>query len=63
MCRLIVSIALVLSFTAPVAQAQWPQFRGPDGQGHSDDQNVPMNWSENESIAWKSAIPGEGWSS
>jgi outer membrane protein assembly factor BamB len=43
--------------------AQWPQFRGPDGQGHSDDKRVPLKWSETDSIAWKSAVPGSGWSS
>jgi outer membrane protein assembly factor BamB len=43
--------------------AQWPQFRGPDGQGHSNEKRVPLKWSETESIAWKTAVPGSGWSS
>ncbi|MFP6619727.1 MAG: quinonprotein alcohol dehydrogenase, partial [Pirellulaceae bacterium] len=43
--------------------AQWPQFRGPDGQGHSNEKRVPLKWSETESIAWKSSVPGSGWSS
>lgn len=42
----------------------WPQFRGPTGQGSaSDDQEVPLTWSETENVAWKSRIPGAGWSS
>ncbi|MFT4549595.1 MAG: outer membrane protein assembly factor BamB [Verrucomicrobiales bacterium] len=41
----------------------WPQFRGPDGQGHSAAVGVPIKWSEKDNVVWKKAIPGEGWSS
>ncbi len=41
----------------------WPQFRGPGGQGHSAEKNLPLQWSETSNIAWKTAIPGRGWSS
>ena len=41
----------------------WPQFRGPDGQGHSDSAGIPLHWSETVSVAWKTPVPGEGWSS
>lgn len=41
----------------------WPQFRGPDGQGHGVGHNLPIKWSEITNIAWKTDLPGEGWSS
>src|SRR3982750_1213529 len=41
----------------------WPQFRGPDGQGHSSEQGLPVEWSEQKNVAWKTAVPGRGWSS
>jgi outer membrane protein assembly factor BamB len=41
----------------------WPEFRGPTGQGHSPAKNVPLKWSATENVAWKTAIPGSGWSS
>ena len=41
----------------------WPQFRGPDGQGHSAERSLPVSWSEKENIRWKVPIPGLGWSS
>jgi len=44
-------------------QADWPQFRGPDGQGHADAREVPTTWSETENVVWKTPIPGKGWSS
>jgi outer membrane protein assembly factor BamB len=40
----------------------WPQFRGPDGQGHADVQKLPLRWTE-ATAAWKTPIPGLGWSS
>jgi outer membrane protein assembly factor BamB len=43
--------------------ADWPQFRGPDGQGHSAETGLPLTWSETENVAWKTPIPGLGWSS
>ncbi len=41
----------------------WPRFRGPDMMGQSDAENLPDTWSATENIAWKTAIPGTGWSS
>jgi outer membrane protein assembly factor BamB len=41
----------------------WPEFRGPGGQGHSNERGVPLNWSEGKNIAWKTPVPGLGWSS
>ncbi len=56
---------LAAALTAFVAHAadEWPQFRGPDGQGHSDARNVPIEWSDTQHVAWKTEIPGKGWSS
>lgn len=57
--------ALTLVLLAGLASAadSWPAYRGPTAQGHSDAKGVPLQWSESEHIAWKTAIPGEGWSS
>ena len=40
----------------------WPQFRGPDGQGHST-LPLPTTWAEDKNVAWKTPLPGKGWSS
>ena len=45
------------------AQTEWPQFRGPSGQGHSSETNLPREWSETKNVVWKTAIHGRGWSS
>ena len=51
------------ALAADVPSADWPQFRGPDGNGHSRATGLPLRWSETENIAWKTAVPGRGWSS
>lgn len=53
----------VLLFAAPAAASDvWPEFRGPGGQGHSDSTGLPLEWSEDENVAWKTAVHGKGWS-
>lgn len=59
-------LSLVLAFvvSSPSVQAEnWPQFRGPDGQGHSASKTLPTEWNNTKNVAWKQEIPGEGWSS
>jgi len=51
-----------MSFASDGAQT-WPQFRGPDGQGHVTHDDVPTQWSDSEGVRWKTALPGRGWSS
>jgi len=51
------------AWTAPVEAADWPQFRGPGGQGHSPAVGLPERWSETENVAWKVPVEGTGWSS
>jgi outer membrane protein assembly factor BamB len=62
--RLIRLIAVVGLLWAASARAEnWPQFRGPTGQGISAEKSLPTIWSATENIAWKTAVEGEGWSS
>ena len=49
---------------APPAWAQdWPEFRGPGGQGHSAERGLPLQWAEGKNVAWKTPVAGLGWSS
>jgi len=45
------------------ADDDWRQFRGPDGQGEARADDLPLTWSETENVAWKTPVPGKGWSS
>jgi outer membrane protein assembly factor BamB len=48
---------------ALLAIAQWPQFRGPDGNGVSTATGLPTTWSETQNVRWKTPIHGRAWSS
>jgi outer membrane protein assembly factor BamB len=46
--------------TLAVHADNWPQWRGPQGDGVSLETGLPANWSETENLAWKLALPGMG---
>src|SRR5436190_5488003 len=41
----------------------WPQFRGPRGDGTSTSTGLPLHWTETENVKWKVPIHGRAWSS
>jgi outer membrane protein assembly factor BamB len=49
--------------TVVAAEEDWPEFRGPTGQGHSSATGLPVKWDLSANVRWKVAIPGKGWSS
>jgi hypothetical protein len=56
---LLVASTLFLS-----TQAQnWPNWRGPNGDGTSTEINLPVKWDSITNVLWKSEIPGTGHSS
>ena len=59
---LVVLSVLVAGARLAVAE-DWPQFRGPTGQGLSSEVELPVEWSESRNVRWKAAVAGTGWSS
>jgi outer membrane protein assembly factor BamB len=57
------AVAIAVAAAGSLLAADWPQFRGPDGNGLSSATDVPLHWSATEHVKWKRAIPGAGWSS
>src|SRR5665213_2673855 len=60
---IVASIAIALLTSHLFAAGEWPQFRGPTGQGISTATNVPVEWNALKNVAWKIDVPGSGWSS
>jgi outer membrane protein assembly factor BamB len=56
-------LLLMLSLPLMRGAENWPQFRGPDGTGHSDARGLPLSWSETRNVIWKTAVHDRGWSS
>jgi outer membrane protein assembly factor BamB len=54
----------LVSCLASLAHADdWPEFRGPTGQGLVPTGTLPTTWNKEKNLAWKQQIPGKGWSS
>ena len=51
----------LIGFGAAVAD-DWPQFRGGTAQGLAPNATAPTAWSNTDHLAWRTAIPGAGWS-
>lgn len=58
-----VVVGLVGAIASAATLADWPQFRGPDGCGHSAASGLPSRWSETDNVVWKATIEGLAWSS
>ncbi len=61
--RKLVVAFLCISATTPAFGEDWTRFRGPNGQGISTESGLPTEWGNDKNIAWKTPIPGTGWSS
>lgn len=48
---------------AAVQAEDWPQFRGPNGAARAANAAVPLHWSEQLHLRWKTPLPGPGASS
>lgn len=62
---LVTVLVTVLATSAVTAwgQDQWPEFRGPTGDGHATSQRLPVEFGESSRVKWKTPIHGKGWSS
>ncbi len=59
-----VSLALTAVLSPTPVEANWTEFRGDSQQGIAvTSSRPPVEWSRNKNIAWRTPIPGKGWSS
>ena len=54
---LAVVITLLASFVITRAD-NWPQWRGPNLNGVSNEKNLPVKWNGEENVSWKVPMPG-----
>ena len=59
--RLIASVVVFFACST-LTLANWPDWRGPTGDGQSDATDLPLNWSETENIVWKTPTHDLGYS-
>ncbi|OYW20462.1 MAG: hypothetical protein B7Z55_07230 [Planctomycetales bacterium 12-60-4] len=59
-CSFVVQLAAMHSC---LIAAEWPQFRGPTGQGTSAEKGLPVEWGSEKNLVWQVELPGPGGSS
>src|SRR3954463_9720183 len=58
-------LACLLLSAGPLlaGDGNWPMWRGPHGDGTTDETGFPTRWTETENVVWKTTVPGRGHSS
>jgi len=57
--KFLIATAVVASATFGVVRAEnWPQWRGPHGDGTSAEKGLPVEWTKEKNVAWRLALPG-----
>lgn len=59
----LLALLLHVAGLSTLAADNWPQFRGPAGNGHAAAASLPDQWSESQNVVWKTKIHDRGWSS
>ncbi len=56
-------LAIGVVGAGPAWADNWPQWRGPNNDGHSAETGLPVEWNAQKNIVWKLDLPGQGESS
>ena len=61
----LLSLQLCFGYSEQTSDIHWPEFRGPNANGIIDGQKrgLPISWSEEKNVTWKTKIEGKAWSS
>jgi outer membrane protein assembly factor BamB len=63
MTRYLQALLLVVACSGFTLAGNWPGWRGPDGNGLSPEDEVPLTWSRTDNVRWKTPLPEPGHSS
>ena len=56
--RILGALGVLLLSLSAVNAENWPQWRGPNLNGVSNEKNLPVKWTTEENVAWKVSLPG-----
>src|SRR5262245_52297950 len=58
--RIIWTPLIILWLVCGAGAENWPAWRGPGGDGHTSETNLPLKGSATENVRWKTPLPDEG---
>lgn len=56
----VIIVSLVFMSQTVVRAENWPNWRGPNGDGTSSEINLPTKWDSTTNVLWKVPVPGVG---
>jgi outer membrane protein assembly factor BamB len=56
----VLAVGVLSSVAEDRTPSNWPRFRGPNGTGVSTDKGIPVKFTEQDGLLWKTPIPGLG---
>jgi outer membrane protein assembly factor BamB len=56
--RIALVFVALIALRLGAAETNWPEFRGPSGDGTSTSTNLPVHWGEQQNVKWKTLIHG-----
>ena len=56
--RRVLLAASLVTLAGSLRAENWPQWRGPNGDGTSPERGLPTEWSATRNVAWKLDLPG-----
>lgn len=60
MPRSLPALIALAALTATAMADPWPGWRGPGGQGHTAERNLPLRWGPKQNVRWKLQLPDSG---
>ena len=58
--QIVIATAVIFLPPGQANAENWNVWRGPRGDGTSNEKNVPQHWNHEDNLAWKTAVPGTG---
>jgi outer membrane protein assembly factor BamB len=55
-------VCLYFALFSQTRAENWPQFRGPGGNGVTSESRLPIEWASDKNVAWRVKLPGVAWS-
>jgi len=51
-------VASIIALSRPAPAENWPQWRGPRGDGTSPERGLPLEWGREKNVSWRLDLPG-----
>src|SRR5205085_37786 len=58
--NIVFPLACLVALTCTALAGPWPAWRGSDGTGIAKEKGLPLHWSTNQNVRWRTPLPERG---